>query len=178
MKIKDRLVLGMISGIIGNVGKFYFMKYAENIGYSTNSFTDTAAAFFLHRRDIRTPLGQLTGNIADFSISLLLGIPHIYLLCNTGKKHWLLKGIASGSILWVAFYGFLGTLGKSNLVYPTTPRTAFSSYLGHVLFGILSNYTAIKLGHDELFAEPKRLDGTLRKSRPLKRTKRLRPSIN
>ena len=128
MKIKDGLTLGMITGVIANLGKGMLMGTLKKRGYAGRSFTDTAAAFFLHGRDIKTPLGQLVGTIADYSIALLLGISHTCFLRRTGKKNWLPKGVASGSITWVVLYGFLGTLGKSNLVYPTTARTAFSSY--------------------------------------------------
>ncbi|NLK00055.1 MAG: hypothetical protein GX318_02305 [Clostridia bacterium] len=171
MKIKDGLILGMITGVIANLGKGMLMGTLKKRGYAGRSFTDTAAAFFLHGRDIKTPLGQLVGTIADYSIALLLGISHTCFLRRTGKKNWLPKGVASGSITWVVLYGFLGTLGKSNLVYPTTARTAFSSYLGHTLFGILNNFTAIKFGHDDLFIETQKTENRIKRTRPPRRTK-------
>ncbi|NLO89761.1 MAG: hypothetical protein GX088_05460 [Clostridia bacterium] len=153
MKIRDRLILGLLSGIIANMGKNIASSCAEKKGLTQLSYVDAAAGFFLKKRDIKTFPGQLVGILADFSTAITIGIVNTYMLTNTGKDHWFLKGVGIGSIFWVTFYGFLGGLGKNQPVYPVAPRTALSSFLGHVLFGILSNFIVVKLGDESLFKE-------------------------
>jgi len=127
------------------------MRLAEKKGYSTKNFTDVAASFFLAAKEVRTPAGRLVGFLSDYSTAIVVGVANIYLLTLSGKDHWLAKGLGAGSVFWTVMYGFLGSLGKNNPVYPVTAKTALSSCMGHTLFGILSNYVAVKLGDDSLF---------------------------
>jgi len=151
LKINDRILLGMISGFVGNVGKDILMRFAEKKGYATKNFADVAASFFLAAKEVRTPAGRLVGILSDYSTAITIGIANIYLLTLSGKDYWFAKGLGAGSVFWAVMYGFLGSLGKNNPVYPVTAKTALSSCLGHTLFGILCNYVAVKLGDDSLF---------------------------
>jgi len=155
LKIKDRFTLGLLSGIAANIGKNLVSRYAESRGFSQKSFVDTAAGFFLKKRDIKTTVGRIVGILSDFSTAITIGVVNAYLLTHTGKDRWFLKGMGTGSIFWVAMYGFLGSIGKNQPVYPVSPGTALTSFLGHTLFGILSNFIIVKFGDQRIFQDSK-----------------------
>ena len=153
MKIRDRFTLGLLSGIIANIGKNILSRYAESKGFSQKSFVDAAAGFFLNKKDSITPLGRVVGILSDFSTAITIGVANVYFLTHTGKDQWFLKGMGTGSIFWVTMYGFLGSIGKQQPVYPVSPGTALTSFVGHTLFGILSNYIIVKFGDNSIFTD-------------------------
>jgi len=152
MKIRDRMLLGILSGLTANVGKNITMLIFGRLGFSQKSFQDVGAGFFLSPRETKTFAGQIVGLLCDFSIAMTIATANVYHLSYSGRDHWFLKGLATGSVFWSTMYGFLGKVGNKTSVFPVTAKTAISSFIGHALFGISANYIVVKLADPVIFS--------------------------
>ncbi|NMB00380.1 MAG: hypothetical protein GX971_02490 [Firmicutes bacterium] len=150
-KMRDRLLLGVISGLAGGavknvVGSILMKSHASEFGGPAR-----AAGMLLPAHKIATPQGRLVGWLADTAIAGLLGIASVYMLSVTGKDNAALKGaITTGGVAWMGLYGVLGTLGATR-VEPGHPRTVLSEFITHSIYGAVTGATACYLGDEGLF---------------------------
>lgn len=150
VKIKDRITLGIISGIIGNIAKNLASMGLSKVGLRDDNIHTKAAGIFMSRREAKTKAGKGLGILTDFCIACKLGIILVYLLSATGKDHPYLKGASLGQSAWVIMYGVLSSLGGSKS-HPVSPRTSFSNYLAHTVYGVATASAIMALGDSNLF---------------------------
>jgi len=150
VKIKDRITLGIISGIIGNIAKNLTFKGLSKTGLRDDDIHAKAAGIFMSRRKAKTEAGKGIGILTDFCIACKLGILLVYLLSATGKDHPYLKGASLGQSAWVMMYGVLSSLGGSRS-HPVSPRTSFSNFLAHTVYGVVTASAIMALGDPNLF---------------------------
>ncbi len=134
-KIQDRIVAGVIAGLGANLVKQAIERSAVMTGISKRTAVPQAAGFFLPKRKVNKPLGDVLGVLADNSIAAGLGVFESYLFTFTGSDHPVIKGMAIGHLTWTASYGVLAKLGASS-VKPKDPPTQLVSWLAHTAFGI------------------------------------------
>ena len=149
-KITDRYLLGIISGIGGNIAKSAFEGYLKRNGIIEVTSKEKAAGIFLKKSDLQTPYGKMVGKIADYMIGAGLGISCVYWLTFMGKDNYLLKGIGLGAMEWTALYGVVASMGATS-IFPVKSKDAYISLLSHVVFGGTKIFLAKKLGDDKLF---------------------------
>lgn len=150
-KIRDRVLLGVVSGLAGGIVKntlgllLVKRKLAEYGGPSR------AAGMLVPAHKITTPKGKLVGLLADTTISGLLGVLSVYTLSLSGKDKAALKGaMISGATAWTVLYGVLGTMGATRIQSPQ-PKTVLCEFLEHTLYGAVAASTAAYLGDEDLF---------------------------
>lgn len=149
-KIKDRFLLGVISGLGGNIAKMAVERFFRRTGFSTSLGRKTAAGIFLKKSDINTPHGKAVGIIADNMIAVGLGVTCSYWLTLMGKDYYLLKGAGLGAAEWASLYGVLSKLGATT-IYPIKPKDALATYLSHLAFGAVKISIVRHLGDERLF---------------------------
>ncbi|HHT90438.1 MAG: hypothetical protein QM451_06065 [Bacillota bacterium] len=150
-KLKDRILLGLVSGLVGGVVKNIAGEALVKRGYSEYSGPQRAAGILVPAHKITTTGGKIIGWLAEASISGLLGIATVYTLSLTGKDKALLKGIfLTGGTAWTALYGAMGTVGATRVQSPM-PKTVISESITHGLYGAATAATAAYLGDDSLF---------------------------
>lgn len=154
-KITDRFLLGVISGLGGNVAKIAVESFFNRIGFSQSNGRTTAAGIFLKESDISTPYGKVVGVIADNMIAAGLGVTCAYWITLMGKDHYILKGAGLGAAEWASLYGVLSKLGAT-AIYPVKPRDALATYISHLAFGATKMTIIRSLGDERLF-KPKNL---------------------
>lgn len=154
-KIKDRFLLGIISGLGGNLAKIAVECVFKRTGFSQSIGRKTAAGIFLKKSEIETPFGKAVGVIADNMIAAELGVTCTYWLTLMGKDHYLLKGAGLGAFEWGSLYGVLSKLGATE-IYPVKPKDALATYISHLAFGAVKITIARHLGDEQLF-KPKNL---------------------
>lgn len=149
-KITDRFWLGAISGLGGNLAKVTVEQISNKIGFSKSNGYSTAAGIFLKKSDMASPYGKAVGIIADNMIAMGLGVTCIYWLTLMGKDKSVLKGAGLGAAEWAVLYGVSSRIGATS-IFPVKPRDALSTFLSHIVFGVVKITIAIKLGDSRLF---------------------------
>jgi hypothetical protein len=97
MKINDRVLLGIVAGVTGNVFKMAVDEVSLRMKISQRSFRSTAAGIWVNKESEATnSKGQLLGALFDFGMAGLGGIGIVEILTRTGNDHIIAKGIASG----------------------------------------------------------------------------------
>lgn len=150
LKIRDRLVLGMVAGIGGTIAKNIFISGAKKMNMAEFDGVETAAGMFVPAHKITTKQGRIVGHIGNTIMGAVLGTSIVYLFSLTGKDKAIIKGTAAGSVMWLALYGALAGIGATT-VRPAMPNTMISQFLGHSLFGGVASLIATRLGDDKLY---------------------------
>lgn len=164
-KIKDRFILGVISGLGGNLAKMAVECFFRKTGFSTGSSRKTAAGIFLKKSDMDTTYGKVVGVITDNMIAAGLGVTCSYWLTLMGKDYYLLKGAGLGAAEWASLYGVLSKLGATS-IYPVKPTDALAAYLSHLAYGAVKISVARHLGDERLF-KPQNLTLEIQEARDL-----------
>lgn len=153
-KIKDRMLLGVIGGVAGNLVKLSLGYYFKKKKLAEIDGPERAAGMLVPPHTIFTKEGKIVGYLADGAVGSLLGVSMVYLLSITGKNQGVLKGAATGQAMWTFLYGVLGTLGATK-VNAATPKTVLSEYISHTAYGLVTACVVLGLGEKGLF------DGTI-----------------
>ncbi|MFZ5641902.1 MAG: hypothetical protein ACOY4Q_14590 [Bacillota bacterium] len=150
-KIKDRIVLGVIAGLAGNVIKMAIDEVSTKKKISQRSFRETAAGVWVSKRsEAISTKGQILGGLLDFGMGILGGISSVYLLSKTGRDHIVTKGVTSGIAMGSFITFVMGTLPQ-NQVRPKDAASNLSYMVSHAAYGLVTTVVAAKLGHQSLF---------------------------
>ncbi len=153
-KINDRIYLGMISGAAGLVALTLIDVVSSKMGISQRSYRTTAGVWVSSRREAEKWSGQLLGVMMNIGLSMVGGVSVVKILTRYGRDKLVPKGlffgITFGSVITAMVSGF-----AKNKVKPKDAISNLSYYLSHAAFGLVSIFTAAKLGDDSLFdAQP------------------------
>lgn len=149
-KIKDRILLGMISGIIASIPGQLLNIFEHKQKITDVPYSQAASRLFLNKKKSETLLGQILSMVVNFIVAGITGgIATTYILSITGKDKAIIKSIG----LWTGLWVFInGALSKSVLKIKTQkPFVPFLSLVDHILMGIINGFIVTRLGEDSLF---------------------------
>lgn len=149
-KISDRFLVGIISGLGGNLAKIAVEQIFNRTGFSKSNGHTTAAGIFLKKSDVSSSYGKVVGVIADNMIAAGLGVTCLYWLTLMGKDKYLIKGAGLGAAEWASLYGIASKIGATS-IYPVKPKDAIATFISHLAFGTTKITIASKLGDSRLF---------------------------
>ncbi len=154
-KIEDRIVLGIVSGIAGNLAKEAVAYFLIRHKLGNMDGPHMAAGIFLPKYKLMkfSRKAKLIGFFSDNIVGGILGIGSVYLLSVTGKDYHRLKGIGIGHFAWTTLYGVLSRLGATSS-FPKSEDNNINGIINHAVFGLVTHEVAMRLGAPELF-EPK-----------------------
>jgi len=150
MKIKDRVLLGIIAGLTGNLFKTIIDEVSVKKKISQRSFRETAAGVWVNKSEASTLKGQFLGGLFDFGMGSLGGIGIVHLLSKTGRDHIITKGILSGITMGSAITSLLSVIPQ-NKAKPKDAASNLSYMLSHAVYGIITTAIVSKAGHSSLF---------------------------
>lgn len=170
-KIKDKIILGLLIGFIGGIPKLIINEILVRKGIEKKRFAEIVAGMFVTHEEAISRKGILFGLFGDFVTSSFLGVPLVYLLSLTGKKHNVIKGGMMGLIGLGAFRAIIGKLGYKN-TSPTDVVSNASLSMTSTLWGITAGIMAMKLGHKSVFEQ----EASMLKNEPQRETRLIEPS--
>lgn len=151
VKIRDRVLLGVISGLGGGLVKNAVSELLISRNLAEYGGPARAAGMLVPAHKITTPRGRIVGWLADTTISGMLGVASVYALSFTGKEKAPFKGALIGGVTaWTALYGALGRMGVTQVQDPE-PKTVLSEFLAHAVYGAVTATIATTLGDEGLF---------------------------
>ena len=151
-KIKDKVMLGLMVGFLGNIPKTFLCSFLNNKGISKIRCSDLSASLFLPSRKVFTKEGRLFGLLCDFITASFGGIAYIYFLTKSGsitRGHALIKGFISGIFSFFFFRGVVEKLG-SGKSYPKDIKSNLILGLNSTLWGLAAGLLAPFLASSEL----------------------------
>lgn len=151
-KIKDRITLGIISGLIAAVPGTALDLIANKLRLS-DYYYNHASTLFLPRSKSNTLQGKIISALVNNISMCIMGVSTSYLLSATGRDKPIVKGIGVYSISWLAINGLIY---KEILETKTKrPHSPIFSYLVHGISGAICGYSVSKLGDDSIFPDIK-----------------------
>ncbi len=154
-KIKDRIILGAISGVIAAFPSRILNRYSYKKRLTDIRYNPMAAQLFLPNNKCQTPQGILNGAIINNINAVPPAVVLTYILSTTGKDYSVLKGMGVGAFFWIMIDGLVGAqilkIKSSNSIAPTV------RLIDHLLYGKLCSTLITHLGDDTLFP-PKKND--------------------
>lgn len=147
LRVKDTIAIGTLAGIIATL-IFLTVNYLfKLLGYQFTSTWEATAGLFLSPQLIHTPLGYLVGFLGQYSIGISGGICMAYILKFTGYDYYILKGLGTGILYWVAGVAIIGRILNVTQKLADEPVTNFLIILDLLIFGIISALIIVKLGN-------------------------------
>ncbi|EGW36325.1 hypothetical protein [Desulfosporosinus sp. OT] len=147
-KIKDRIFLGIVAGMLGSIPGRILNKIEFEFGLTDSRYEQMAASLFVTKKDAHKSKGKVVGKIANSLLANAVGVATTYTLSATGRDYSLLKGIGITSIAWQGIYG-IST--QAHVRKSKKPLAAMLSYVDHVVFGATTAKLVTTLGDDSLF---------------------------
>lgn len=164
IKIKDRIIHGMLTGIIAGIPDTIINELEYRAGLTDLSYSQIGANLFLPKNKFKNNKAWVLGMLANFTMLSASGILFTYFLSATGRDKAVMKGIGYGIISWLAIYG-IGT--KVGLTVGSKKTSApLLSFVDHVIFGGLLGLIAPKIGNDSFFPDSNR-KGRKEKQQPI-----------
>ncbi len=135
--LKDRVILGGISGIAGLLMRDLYCFFARGIGFAKYYCWNISADLFMNGKEVITFLGTVVGFLADIVFGAILGVTFVYLLKITNSKNIIIKGWGFGVVIWLFLFGILiHSLPGVQTTMPQDAMSNFSAFFGHSIFGI------------------------------------------
>jgi hypothetical protein len=156
-KIKDRDTLAIVSGFIGLAGLLVVDIVSRNAGISKRSYREASAGVFVSQKEAKSFKGHALGLIMTSGVSIIGANNIIGRMSKTGRDKLISKGILSGITIG-AIATALPTLAPQNKVKPKDAASNLSYVFSNIIYGLLTTFSAAKLGHDSLFDVPPQND--------------------
>ncbi|MCR3921428.1 MAG: hypothetical protein NUK65_02790 [Firmicutes bacterium] len=150
LKIKDRVALGVLAGLGGNLVKTAIDELSYQMRISQRSFRETASGVWVSKRQSRSVKGQILGGLLDFGMGAVGGIGTVTLLSKTGRDKLLVKGLVSGVAMGSTVTA-LASAFPQNRVRPKDAASNLSYMVSHAIYGVVTTYVAAKLGDPSVF---------------------------
>ena len=132
----DRVVLGAIAGIAGILTRDIYSFFAKIIGLAKFTVWNIAAALFMKMDQVKTPVGNIVGILADTVMGALIGVLFVYFLKYTNTKNIILKGWGMGLAAWLLLFGVIyHTLPFGVIAAPKDALSNLSAFIGHSILG-------------------------------------------
>lgn len=153
-KIKDSVILGLSGGLAGTLA----MDVSNFLLWITNQteglYGHLACSMIM--KSIRTHQKKnfLLGQILHIATGSALGIPMVYLFKKTGRDHYIIKGILTGSLLWGIFLDFGKRANWFDLKIRRT-KSFYSGLLNNMLYGITTAQAIVTLADPSVFSQKK-----------------------
>lgn len=153
LKIKDRNTLAIISGIIGQAGIILTDTVSRRAGISKRSYREAAAGMFVSKHQAKSVKGQTLGVIMTAAVSILGAKYIINDMSKNGRDNLIPKGILAGIGIG-AIATAIPNVVPHNSVKPKDAASNLSYVFSNIVYGMLTTFSAAKLGHDSLYDVP------------------------
>ncbi len=151
-KITDKIILGLVSGLLGNIPKIIINEALVRKGIEKKRFAEIVAGMFVTQKEAASKKGIAFGFAGDFVSASFLGIPLVYLLSYTGKNNKIVKGGIIGLVGLGLYRGILAKLGAKG-TYPQDVTTNVFMSVTSTLWGVTTGILVSILGHKSVFAQ-------------------------
>ncbi|HWI55273.1 MAG TPA: hypothetical protein VNT57_06250 [Desulfobacteria bacterium] len=152
-KIKDRIILGALSGLIaGAIGRaINAVEYKA--GLTDLRFNHHGASLFLPHKEAKanTIEGKIISSVVNNTMTSATGAMITYMLSITGRDYAMFKGAGVGIMQWIGIWGIFSKLRLT--VKSNKPLTHILGCIDHVVFGATIGLLVSKLGDDNLFPD-------------------------
>lgn len=156
-KIKDRVCLAIVSGMIGLAGLMFTDEISRKAKISKRSYRQAAAGVFVSKKEAKKATGQALGVIMNAAVSILGASYVIKLLSQSGRDKLFYKGISLG-IIFGSVVTTIPNFAHWNKMKPKDAASNLSYVFSNMVYGLLTAFAAAKLGHDSLFDTPPQND--------------------
>ena len=92
-KVKDRMLLGIIAGLGGNVVKLTLSTIFQKLKWAEIGGPERAAGMLIPPHTLMHRKGRLVGYLADSVVSGLIGTASVYAFSTFGKNKAIIKGL-------------------------------------------------------------------------------------
>lgn len=154
-KIKDRIILGIVSGLIAGIPGKFINAFEHRKGLTDMRYNRISVTLFTKSNKVNSKEAKTLAAIANNVNSGIFGVLTSYLLSFTGRDYAVIKGAGVAAFAWVIVNGLIGSqMLKQTSKNPVPPVLSF---LDHLINGGLCGIIVSKLGDDSIFPDTKSL---------------------
>lgn len=150
--MKDNIIVGALSGLIGGVVGAIFSHSMFLLGLTPISSIHLAATLIVIDILNLTTLGFIDATLTHLFVSSFFGVLLTYILIYAGKDFWPIKGTGFGILFCLIAHSYLIPLLRAEeairaLLFNTASWTII--FLTHSLIGLITATVIVKI-HDSL----------------------------
>lgn len=135
--IRDKVIFGGIVGFLANLAMNVFQYPMWRLGIVKHPLSHYAGSLFLDFNTLHhTFYGAVVAWTVDILYSVLWGILFVYLMDWTGRRHFMIKGILFGALIWLVSFGGIRTFPMVTL-REYLPVQALYYLFFHLVFGFV-----------------------------------------
>ncbi|MHB1420408.1 MAG: hypothetical protein ACYCX4_12640 [Bacillota bacterium] len=159
IKIKDRIVVGALSGFLSIIPIKYLNAYEYRRGWTDETYMQSGSSLLLPegKAKAKTLENKIIGSLVHNTMTAISGSFIAYMLSITGRDMAMFKGAGFSAFEYLSIWGVAARLGLK--LQSKKPMTYTLSFLDHVLFGAATAKLISKLGDDSLFPDLKAKPG-------------------
>lgn len=143
--MRERAILGGVSGIAGSVFCTLYEVIAESLKITDRSFLDYTATLVANKVYPGT-LGFIVSFLAQAAVGLMFGVLLVYLTKTISSRYYLLKGLGYGFTLWLLLSGF-GIIFRLPAIMDIPPSVSLFDLTNSLLYGLSTAYIIKILSH-------------------------------
>ncbi|TYO91690.1 hypothetical protein [Desulfallas thermosapovorans] len=150
IKIKDRVLLGVVSGVLAGMPSLLLNIYEHKKGLVNMTYPQSAGTLSLKKSRINTIEGKIISHVTNAIGMSSSGVATTYIMSSTGRDHPILKGIGVHYLYGVILAAILPKFG---LVAKVKPKFPVLGLIEHTISGVLCGLLVARLGDDSLFPD-------------------------
>jgi len=150
-KIKDRLYLGGIAGLVGGLCMVIIDRVSYIMGFSKRLYAETASGVWVgSKRQAKSLSGQVFGTLMTLTLAMMGGAAKVCILSKSGRDKVIPKGLMFGISFGAIITGLTSGFAM-NKVRPKDASSNLSYAFASSIYGIVTALLISKLGDDSLF---------------------------
>lgn len=144
-KIKDKLLLGLISGALATTILNCVDYLSLRLHINNWHIWQLAGSLFFRKEELTTIPALILGAFTHTTLTGLAGVIICYTLYYTGKTLYIVKGVAIFLLFWIILFGGILSLKITTITQPVGAQTNIAHLIGHLSDGILTSLLIVKL---------------------------------
>ena len=146
LKEDNKFLFAIVAGLLGALARDAYSIITKLSGVSKNLIWEMGADIFVGKKEIYTIAGYVLGALSDCVMGGLIGVGFGVLIEIFGPKHYLIKGVGTGLVIWLLSYGFfIHVFPQPFQLIPKEALNYISSFVAHGIFGGVMGFAYIKL---------------------------------
>lgn len=133
--MKDRLVNGIIAGILAGIGMNIINYPAYLLNLSTIRYLDWAGILIFGRRPVAI-WEAVFAQLVQIAFSAFVGVVFAYLIPTVSSRYYIVKGIFFGIISWFFIYA-AGIALRLPFLTLIPFRTSLINFISSIVFGLV-----------------------------------------
>ena len=155
-RLEDSITTGLLGGLIGTLCMATSNILLYNFKKTEVTYAHIAGQFFVNPLRTKQRKNFILGELLHLAVGSVSGIPLLYMLKNTGKDHYLSKGLVASMLTWGVLYTGGQKVGLFKKLRLT--KTHYSSAWNNTIYGLATAQAIVLIANPTIFTSSNKIN--------------------